>query len=72
MEDMYKSLNKTIQKLQNMSSTAELQDRKQQERIRTLEGVVENINNSMWALQSQMDIVHEVVRSLNCYIYETL
>ena len=62
MEDMYKSLNRTIQKLQNMSASAEVQDRKQQERIRTLEGVVESINASVLTLQSRVDLVHEEVK----------
>ena len=62
MEDMYKSLNRTIQKLQNMSASAEVQDRKQQERIRTLEGVVESINASVLTLQSRVDNAHDEVK----------
>ena len=54
MEDMYSSLNKTINKLTNMSKRAVERDSKQQDHIATLHRHIENLTVSMQEMYKSM------------------
>lgn len=61
MEEMYLSLNSTIQKLSNTSSSAEARDAWQQKEIKVLRGQVSYLNTSLAAIKHRMDSVNQQV-----------
>lgn len=68
MEDMYVSLNRTIQKLTNTSKTAEIRDLRQQERISVLEMRVEHLSNLSSFMSDRVDAVHSQVIERHMWI----
>ena len=65
MEEMYTSLNHTIEKLSDTSKSAEDRDKRQQQEIKELKTTVEVLNGSLMNLTGQMEGLSQQVRDIS-------